>query len=48
MRIGVEGGHPLRGTYTPGGNSNAALALIAASLLTDQAVTVHNVPGTAR
>ncbi len=46
MRIGVEGGHPLRGTYTPGGNSNAALALIAASLLTDRAVTVHNVPGT--
>lgn len=47
MRIGVEGGHPLRGMYRPGGNSNAALALIAASLLTDEAVTLKNVPGTA-
>ncbi|MBN2469425.1 MAG: UDP-N-acetylglucosamine 1-carboxyvinyltransferase [Anaerolineae bacterium] len=47
MRIGITGNRPLRGTYTPGGNSNAALGLIAASLLTDQPVTLHDVPETA-
>lgn len=47
MRIGITGQQPLRGTYRPGGNSNAAMALIAASLLTDQPVTLHQVPQTA-
>jgi UDP-N-acetylglucosamine 1-carboxyvinyltransferase len=47
MRIGIQGKQPLRGTYQPGGNSNAALALIAASLLTDQPVTLTNVPASA-
>lgn len=47
MRIGITGNRPLRGAYTPGGNSNAALALIAASLLTDQPVTLRAVPPTA-
>ena len=47
MRIGITGNRPLRGTYTPGGNSNAALALIAASLLTDQPVTLRELPSTA-
>lgn len=46
MRIIVHGGHPLRGTIRPSGNSNAALALIAASMLTDQPVMLHNVPDT--
>ncbi len=46
MRIIVHGGHPLRGNARPSGNSNAALALIAASMLTDQPVTLHNVPDT--
>lgn len=40
----IEGGHPLRGEITPGGNKNAALPLIAASLLTEEPVILHNVP----
>ena len=46
MRIVVHGGHPLRGEFRPSGNSNAALALIAAALLTDQPVYLENVPDT--
>lgn len=40
----IEGGIPLRGEVTPSGNKNAALPLLAACLLTDQPVTLHNVP----
>ena len=40
----IEGGAPISGAITPSGNKNAALALIAATLLTDQPVTLHNVP----
>jgi UDP-N-acetylglucosamine 1-carboxyvinyltransferase len=47
MRIRVEGGQPLNGAYRPSGNTNAAIALLAAAMLTDQPVTVHNVPRTA-
>ncbi|TME67208.1 MAG: UDP-N-acetylglucosamine 1-carboxyvinyltransferase [Chloroflexi bacterium] len=43
-RFVVEGGTPLRGEITPAGNKNEALPLIAASLLTDEPVTLHNVP----
>jgi UDP-N-acetylglucosamine 1-carboxyvinyltransferase len=43
-RFIVEGGTPLRGEIHPAGNKNAALPLIAASLLTDEPVTLHNVP----
>jgi UDP-N-acetylglucosamine 1-carboxyvinyltransferase len=43
-RFVVEGGTPLRGEITPAGNKNEALPLIAASLLTDDPVTLHNVP----
>ena len=43
-RFIVEGGTPLRGEITPGGNKNAALPLIAAALLTDEPMTLHNVP----
>lgn len=46
MRIVVHGGHPLSGTFRSSGNSNAALALIAASLLTDDHVTLRGVPDT--
>jgi len=46
MRIGVTGNQPLRGTYTPAGNSNATMALIAASLLTDRPVVLRGVPET--
>ena len=40
----VEGGHQLTGTIEPSGNKNAALPIIAAALLTEQAVTLNNVP----
>jgi UDP-N-acetylglucosamine 1-carboxyvinyltransferase len=43
-RFVVEGGTPLRGEVTPAGNKNEALPLIAASLLTDDPVTLRNVP----
>jgi UDP-N-acetylglucosamine 1-carboxyvinyltransferase len=46
MRIRVEGGRPLNGVYRPSGNKNAAVALLAASLLTVEPVTLHNVPHT--
>jgi UDP-N-acetylglucosamine 1-carboxyvinyltransferase len=40
----IEGGIPLRGEVTPSGNKNAALPILAACLLTDEPVTLHNVP----
>ncbi len=40
----VEGGHPLRGELTPSGNKNAALPALAACLLTEEPVILHNVP----
>lgn len=40
----IEGKHSLHGEITPSGNKNAALPLIAACLLTDEPVTLHNVP----
>lgn len=40
----IEGGHPISGTVTPIGNKNAALPLLAACLLTDEPVTLHNMP----
>ncbi len=40
----IEGGIPLRGELTPAGNKNAALPILAATLLTDEAVILHNVP----
>ena len=40
----VEGGHRLTGTIEPSGNKNAALPIIAAALLTEHPVTLHNVP----
>lgn len=46
MRIKVEGGHPLNGTYTPSGSANAAAACLAAALLTDHPVTLSGVPHT--
>lgn len=46
MRIRIQGRQPLRGVYLASGNSNAAIALIAASLLSDASVTLRNVPNT--
>ena len=40
----IEGGVPLHGEVTPGGNKNSALPLLAACLLTDEQVVLHNVP----
>ncbi|MBI5953856.1 MAG: UDP-N-acetylglucosamine 1-carboxyvinyltransferase [Chloroflexi bacterium] len=40
----IEGGHPLHGEVTPSGNKNAALPLLAACLLTEEPVTLRNVP----
>jgi UDP-N-acetylglucosamine 1-carboxyvinyltransferase len=40
----VEGGRPLNGTIRPAGNKNAALPIIAATLLTDEEVVLENVP----
>jgi UDP-N-acetylglucosamine 1-carboxyvinyltransferase len=40
----VEGGHVLQGTVRPAGNKNAALPVLAATLLADGPVTVENVP----
>ncbi len=40
----IEGGQRLSGTITPAGNKNAALPLLAAALLTDEPLTLHNVP----
>ncbi len=43
-RLVIEGGYPISGTVTPGGNKNAALPLLAACLLTDEPVTLYNMP----
>lgn len=40
----IEGGYPLQGTIQPIGNKNAAMPLLEACLLTDEPVTLHNVP----
>jgi len=40
----IEGGHPISGTFVPSGNKNAALPLLAACVLTDEAVTLRNMP----
>jgi UDP-N-acetylglucosamine 1-carboxyvinyltransferase len=43
-RFIVEGGRRLDGSIRPGGNKNAALPILAACLLTDEAVTLRNLP----
>ena len=40
----IEGRIPLHGEVTPSGNKNAALPILAACLLTDETITLHNVP----
>jgi UDP-N-acetylglucosamine 1-carboxyvinyltransferase len=40
----IEGGVPLSGTMIPAGNKNGALPILAACLLTDEEVTLRNVP----
>lgn len=43
-RFIIQGGQSISGTVTPSGNKNAALPLLAACLLTDEPVTLHNMP----
>ncbi len=43
-KIHIHGGRPLRGEIHIGGAKNAALPLMAASLLTDEPLTLANVP----
>jgi UDP-N-acetylglucosamine 1-carboxyvinyltransferase len=40
----IQGGMPLSGEIVPAGNKNAALPILAACLLTDEELVVHNVP----
>jgi UDP-N-acetylglucosamine 1-carboxyvinyltransferase len=40
----IEGGRPLSGRITAAGNKNGALPILAACLLTDDPVVLHNVP----
>lgn len=40
----IEGGVPLHGEVIPSGNKNAALPLLAACLLTEEPVVLHNLP----
>lgn len=46
MRLIVQGQAPLQGNYPVSGNSNEAIALIAASLLSAESFTFKNVPKT--
>jgi UDP-N-acetylglucosamine 1-carboxyvinyltransferase len=43
-KLVIEGGVPLSGTVVPAGNKNAALPLLAACLLTEEELVLHNVP----
>ncbi len=43
-KLMIEGGHPISGTLVPSGNKNAALPLLAACLLTEEPVTLRNMP----
>jgi UDP-N-acetylglucosamine 1-carboxyvinyltransferase len=40
----IEGGHQLKGSIKPQGAKNEALQILCAVLLTDQKVTIHNIP----
>jgi UDP-N-acetylglucosamine 1-carboxyvinyltransferase len=46
-RFIVEGGHPVHGEITPAGNKNSAQPMLAACLLTEEPVTLRNVPNIA-
>ena len=40
----IKGGTPLVGEVEIGGAKNAALAILAASIMTDETVTIENLP----
>ncbi|MCB9721330.1 MAG: UDP-N-acetylglucosamine 1-carboxyvinyltransferase [Candidatus Omnitrophica bacterium] len=43
-KLVIEGGHPLQGEVTISGSKNAALPIIAATLLTDEKCVLRNIP----
>jgi UDP-N-acetylglucosamine 1-carboxyvinyltransferase len=43
-RFVVRGGQPLNGTIRPAGNKNAALPILAATVMAEGPSTIHNVP----
>lgn len=43
-QIKVEGGHPLKGTISISGAKNSAVALLPAAILTNEIVTIENIP----
>lgn len=43
-RFVIQGGRRISGTHRPPGNKNAALPMLAASVLTDQPVRLQNIP----
>ena len=40
----IKGGIPLNGEVEIGGAKNAALGILAAAIMTDETVTIENVP----
>ena len=40
----IKGGNPLYGEVEIGGAKNAALAILAAAIMTDETVTIDNLP----
>ena len=40
----IKGGNPLVGDVAIGGAKNAALAILAAAVMTDETVTIDNLP----
>lgn len=40
----IEGGHKLKGSITPQGAKNEALQILCAVLLTEETITIHNIP----
>ena len=40
----IKGGNPLSGEVSIGGAKNAALGILAAAIMTDETVTIENVP----
>jgi len=40
----IKGGNPLYGEVEIGGAKNAALPILAASIMTDETVTIENLP----
>jgi len=40
----IHGGSPIQGTVAPSGNKNAAMPMAEACLLTDDPITLHNMP----